>query len=183
MVTEFAGLATPRFRLRLPEDRDTNALVALAGDFRIYDTTENIPHPYQRSDAAAFIERAQRQWQSKEALHVVVAGLDDDAVRAYALLRFDAGLNSAELGYWVGAPYWRQGIATEAGQALIDYAFLQLKLHRLCACYLGRNPESGRVLQKLGFVDEGVQREHSFKHGQAEDLVLMGLLRREWQPD
>ncbi|MEO1036313.1 MAG: GNAT family protein [Pseudomonadota bacterium] len=179
-MLEFAALSTPRLDLRLPANRDIGQLVELAGDFRIFDTTENIPHPYDAADAEAFILRAEAAWQSRRALHVVAIEKSERFLCGYAMLRFDAGLNSAELGYWIGAPYWHQGFATEAADALVTYAFGTLALQRLSACYLTRNAESGRVLEKLGFEQEGLQRQHSFKYGYGEDLVLTGLLRSEW---
>lgn len=58
--------------------------------------------------------------------------------------------NTAELGYWIGVPFWGNGYATEAAQAVLDYAFRNIGLERVIAKFLRRNPASGRVLQKLG---------------------------------
>ena len=179
-MKNFRELTTDRLRLRLPAAADVGALVELAGDFRIFDTTANIPHPYRASDAEDFIARAHAEHQAAQGLHLVASELATDELVGYAMLRFDEGLNAAELGYFVGAPYWGRGYATEAARAMVDYAFAELALTRLSACHLARNPESGRVLRKLGFTEEGVQREHSFKYGYGEDLVLSGYLLREW---
>ena len=179
-MMRFKGLTTERLTLRLPVPDDVAALVAQAGDFRIYDTTASIPHPYSSADAEAFIARANDAFAAGTALHLAVATTADAALVGYGMLRFDEGLATAELGYWIGAPHWNRGYATETSRALIDYAFGELALLRLSACYLARNPESGRVLEKLGFRQEGVLREGSYKHGYGEDLVLTGLLRHEW---
>src|SRR4029077_20513221 len=74
------------------------------------------------------------------------------------------GLNlaqeNAELGYWIGKPYWGCGYCTEAGHAVLRYAFNELRLHRVHARHLSHNPASGRVMQKLGMRHEGRLREH-----------------------
>ena len=179
-MIHFEPLVTPRLTLRRPRPSDATALVALAGDFRIYDTTASIPYPYSAADADAFIAKADADFARAAALHLAVTEADADALIGYGMLRFEPNLDAAELGYWIGVPYWNRGFATETSRALIDYAFGALALTRLSACYLARNPESGRVLAKLGFVEEGVIRAGSFKHGYGEDLVLTGLLRSEW---
>jgi RimJ/RimL family protein N-acetyltransferase len=63
-----------------------------------------------------------------------------------------------ELGYWIARPFWGQGIATEAGRALLDTARESLRLPRLVAGHFTDNPASGRVLEKLGFRPTGVTR-------------------------
>jgi RimJ/RimL family protein N-acetyltransferase len=88
--------------------------------------------------------------------------------------------HQAELGYWIGKPYWNAGLCTEAGRVILRYAFSELCLMRVHAVHLTRNPASGRVLQKLGMRHEGCRRGHVMKWGRLEDIELYGLLREEW---
>lgn len=67
------------------------------------------------------------------------------------------GPHDAEVGYWVGRPWWNQGIATEALRLIIDYCFIEKGFHTLWADHFPDNPASGRVLQKCGFRDTGRQ--------------------------
>lgn len=67
------------------------------------------------------------------------------------------GPHDAEVGYWVGRPWWNQGIATEALRLIIDYCFIEKGFHTLWADHFPDNPASGRVLQKCGFHDTGIQ--------------------------
>jgi RimJ/RimL family protein N-acetyltransferase len=96
-------------------------------------------------------------------------------------LRINRPFDRAELGYWIGEPYWGCGYCTEAAKVVVRYGFEKLDLNRIHACFLERNPSSGKVLQKIGMSDEGVARQHVRKHGKFEDLILYGLLRDEWE--
>ena len=82
----------------------------------------------------------------------------------------------AELGYWIGVPWWNRGFATEAARAVVDFGFGSLGLHRIMARHLARNPSSGRVMEKLGMTKEGMLRHHVLKWGEFEDLVVYAVL-------
>ena len=88
--------------------------------------------------------------------------------------------DQAELGYWIGKPFWGRGYCTEAAQALLRYAFTELGLVRVHSCHFARNPASGRVMQKIGMVKEGCRRQHVKKWDKLEDLELYGVLKQEW---
>lgn len=77
--------------------------------------------------------------------------------------------HSAEIGYWVGEQYWGKGIATEALRIMSDIAFSRLKYQRLFAPVLAPNKASMRVLEKCGYVLEGVFKREVFKKGQYHD--------------
>ena len=87
----------------------------------------------------------------------------------------------AELGYWLGVPFWGHGYATEAAREILRYGFEMLALHRIFASHFKHNPASGRILTKIGMKHEGCQREHLRKWDQFVDSELYGILRREWE--
>jgi len=95
-------------------------------------------------------------------------------------LRFIPRFERAELGYWIGRPYWKNGYCTEAGRAVLQYGFTVLKLNRIHASHFTRNPASGRVMQKMGMAHEGRARQHAKKWDKFEDLELYGTLREQW---
>lgn len=97
------------------------------------------------------------------------------------LFKFDLGSKRAELGYALAKSAWGKGYAGEALPPLVDYAFREMQLNRLDAVIDPRNVASARVLERLGFVHEGTQREHSIIRGETSDSGLYGLLRREWE--
>ena len=94
-------------------------------------------------------------------------------------LRLNIPNRRAELGYWIGVPYWNRGYATEAGKALVDYGFDELGLNRIEAHCMARNPASGRVLEKLRMKPEGILRQHMVKSSVPEDIVLYAVLTSE----
>jgi [ribosomal protein S5]-alanine N-acetyltransferase len=89
--------------------------------------------------------------------------------------------NQAELGYWIGKPYWGHGYCTEAAQAVLRYAFSDLAPVRVHASHFTRNPASGRVMQKIGMRHEGCRRQHVKKWDKTEDLEVYGILKLEWE--
>jgi RimJ/RimL family protein N-acetyltransferase len=88
--------------------------------------------------------------------------------------------NHADLGYWIGVPYWGRGYATEAAAALVQYGFETLNLHRIQASVFAGNHASARVLLKIGMCLEGRLREHVCKWETFYDLESYGILRSDW---
>jgi ribosomal-protein-alanine N-acetyltransferase len=88
----------------------------------------------------------------------------------------------AEIGYAVDYRHQGKGFATEAAEALLDFAFDELGLHRVEATYMPSNRASARVLDKLGFTPEGLLREILLIDGRWEDHVIASLLRSEVRP-
>jgi RimJ/RimL family protein N-acetyltransferase len=96
-------------------------------------------------------------------------------------LRADRDDQRGELGYWIGTPYQRQGYATEAALALLQFGFESWQLHRVTARCFARNLASQRVLRKIGMTHEGRLRQHVNKWGVLEDIDLYGILAEEWR--
>lgn len=173
-------LQTDRLILRPFTLDDAPAVRRLAGDPAIADTTLNIPHPYEEGMAEAWIETHPQQYEKGEgATFAIVRRADGVLLGAIGIHPREAH-DRAEIGYWIGKPYWGQGIATEAAGAVLDYGFGALELNRLYAYFFMRNPASGRVMQKLGMKYEGCLRQHVRKGDGFEDLGVYGMLRDEW---
>ena len=159
---------------------DAHDVQRLAGDHAIADTTLNIPHPYEDGMAEQWIATHKPQFEAGEqATFAIALQATSELVGAIGLVinrRFDR----AELGYWIGRPYWNHDYCTEAGRAVVSYGFTELNLNRIHTYHLSRNPASGRVMEKLGMTREGLLRQHAKKWGKYEDLVEYGLLREDW---
>ncbi len=142
-------LETERLVLRAPRFEDAKAIAQMANDRRIAENTARIPHPYRQSDAEAFIGAANK---GDELALLITRG--EEPIGACGL----AGLGGAggEVGYWIGAPFWGSGYATEALRAIIDHAFTDLSLEAVQGGARVTNPNSRRVLEKCGFQWTGV---------------------------
>ncbi len=155
-MKQLPTLKTERLILRPFEMSDVTDVRLLAGDRAIADTTLNIPHPYEEGMAEQWIRTHQPRFEAGELVNFAITmRADGELVGAIGLVierRFDR----AELGYWVGRPYWRQGYCTEAGRSVLKFGFMELNLNRIHASHLCRNPASGRVMQKLGMTREGL---------------------------
>lgn len=89
--------------------------------------------------------------------------------------------HNASFGIAIGEKdYWNKGYGTEATRLLIDYGFEQLNLHRISSSALAFNERSIRLHKRIGFREEGRQREYVFKNGKFHDHVVFGILREEW---
>lgn len=167
-------LRTSRLLLRPYTPEDIPALIPLIGAREVAATTLRIPHPYTQTDAEEFVRRAQAGDDNSVRFAVEIA--DSATLIGGVGLRLNAAHNHAELGYWLGVPYWGHGYATEAARELVRYGFEDLELHRIYATYFSFNPSSGNVLRKLGMKSEGCQREHILKWGKYCDSLLYGML-------
>ena len=172
-------IPTDRLRLRPFEITDAEDVSILAGDEEIARNTLNIPHPYQREHAEDWIASQRGQFERRESVTYAVTRITDGTLLGAVGLILDAANDSAELGYWIGKPFWGNGYATEAARAVVVWAFGFLDLNRIHASHFPRNPASGRVLQKLGMRHEGRLRQHVKKWGMYLDLERFGLLRDE----
>jgi ribosomal-protein-alanine N-acetyltransferase len=106
---------------------------------------------------------------------------DGIVVGSVSLKNISHMMNYAEIGYGIGEHHQRQGMATVAVQLLVEMAFSESSLRKLLAYVHEKNVASCRVLQKLGFTQEGLLREHYIINGAAENEFLFGLLKHEWK--
>jgi len=144
-------LETKRLVLRAPRLEDAKCVAMLANDRRIAENTRRIPHPYSRADAEDFISSVNVA-NGETAFLITLA--DGTIIGACGVAMTDGP--APEIGYWLGAPYWGQGLATEAARAVIDYAFADLGHEALQCSARVTNPASRRILEKCGFQWTGV---------------------------
>lgn len=146
-------IETERLLLRPPEMRDAPEIARYAGDYDIAKMTKLIPHPYPVPAAEMWVLMRRAGWGKSASRHLIVQTREADGGRMCGM----AGIfrrspeSEWEIGYWIAKHYWGRGLATEAGQALIDYARHELAASVVTAGHYDDNPASGRVLEKLGF--------------------------------
>jgi RimJ/RimL family protein N-acetyltransferase len=167
------ALKTERLVLRAPSMSDVSALVALAGNRRVAENTARIPHPYIAADAEGLLASINH----KASETVFAIELDGALIGMSGL---DPRTDGAELGYWLGVPFWGCGYATEAVRAVIDYAFSELGHEVLHSGARVSNPASRRVLEKCGFQWTGVQLCRIRAINSAAPIDRFRLDRRLW---
>lgn len=173
-------LTTERLLLRSFQVSDAPRVALLAGDFEIACMTSNIPHPYQEKMAVEWIQEHENQYLAHTAIHFAIVKRDEDLLIGAIGLSLDLQNQRAEIGYWIGKPFWNQGYATEAAQRVLKFAFDELDLNRIEARHMTKNPASGRVMQKIGMSYEGTLRQSIYRFGNFEDAALYSILREEF---
>jgi RimJ/RimL family protein N-acetyltransferase len=173
-------LDTPRLRLRPFAETDTDTIFALQSSARVLRYWDAPPWT-QRAQAERFIRVCGQIEQEGTGARLAIERVADRAFVGWcSLSRWDAVYRSAKLTYCLDDAAWGEGIATEAAVALLQWAFDPLDLNRVQAETDTRNTASSRVLEKLGFVREGMLREDCIVDGEVSDSWVYGLLRREW---
>lgn len=169
-------LETARLKLATLSESDIPELVPLIGAKQVAATTLRIPHPYYEEHAREFLTSA----ETENELRLAIRLRSGNQLIGGVGLHPDMQHRRAELGYWIGVPFWGNGYATEAAQAVVRYGFEQLKLNRIFASHFKGNLASGCVLRKLGMRHEGCIREAVLKWGEFVDLELYATLREEF---
>jgi RimJ/RimL family protein N-acetyltransferase len=172
-------LETPRLILRPFTESDGPAVERLAGAREVAETTLTIPHPYPPGGAAMWIATHPPAWEvGTTATFAMVDRATNELVGCIgADIRKED--ERAEIGYWVGMPFWNRGYCTEAAQAVVNFLFDSLGMNRVQARYLTRNVASGRVMQKIGMRHEGVHRQAVKKWGRFEDIGVYAILAED----
>ncbi len=139
--------------------------------------TRTIEHPYPEGAALTWIQTHLETWQHGKGAVFAICHRHDVATPVGAIgMQIEPSHEHAELGYWIAESAWGNGICTEAARRMLEFGFDDLGLHRIHAHHLGRNPASGRVLEKIGMRREGVFRHHVKKWGVFEDAVFYAVL-------
>lgn len=170
-------LETRRLRLRPFGLADAAAVQRLAGAWEVAETTLLIPHPYPDGAAEAWIATHAPSWEAGTAVTCAITQRATGTLVGCVGLTIDRETTSAELGYWIGVPYWNRGYATEAARALVQCGVEVLGLTLIHAQHFPRNPASGRVLEKIGMRCDGLQRDAIRKWGRLEDVVCYSYAR------
>lgn len=149
-----------------------------AGFARLFDAIPAAP-----KSAAQLAEWLDGVQKDKSGFLFAIRPVDEDTLLGYVELD---GILWSNGNAWIGLGLgqrdnWGKGYGTEALQLTLAFAFDELNLHRVQLSVFAYNKRAIALYEKLGFVREGVYREHIRRDGQFYDMFLYGLLRREWQ--
>ncbi len=168
-------LALERLTLRSWRPDDAPVIASLLNNYNIWQyTSDRIPHPYALADAEAFIART----MATEPECNFAITLDDQPIGSIGYTqKADISRIVAELGYWLGEPYWGKGYATEAARGLCEWIFANREIWRLEAIVFTHHPVSRRVLEKAGFTLTHTARKSAIKEGVIRDEWLFERVR------
>ena len=176
---EVFRLETRRLWLRWPRAADASVFRALASDWQVARLTAALPHPYALADADQFIRDSREDNLHGCALRMALT-LKSGARDVAGVIGVEAHDGRPTLGYWLGRPFWGQGLMSEAVAAMVHAFFLFTDGEEICACVSEENAASRGVLEKRGFVE--VERLAAGPGRQAENPCLRFALRRlDWQ--
>ena len=136
-------MQTRRLTLRPLRGDDAERIADLAGVWEVASMTGRIPYPYSLGAA--------QHWITGLAEGEVVFGVEHRGELIGVVGYTPNGNGTAEFGYWIGLPYWRQGFATEAARRLLDHGFIEGGIKTFFCSHFTENPASARVIEKLGF--------------------------------
>jgi RimJ/RimL family protein N-acetyltransferase len=146
----FPILLTPRLVLRQLRADDIPALIKYANNEKIADKVINIPYPYQEHEAVFRISYVLQGFKAKLRYVFAIVLRETDELIGEIGIHLVNNNGDAQVGYWIGEPFWNMGIATEAMQAVVKFGFEQLKLKDIFATIHVDNPASGMVAQHCG---------------------------------
>ncbi len=160
-------LHSEKIILRSLTDDDASALALLADNKKIWDNVRDIlPHPYTIDDAIFFINLT-KQENPQMSFAIEYEGKFCGMIGLVA--QQDIYRRTAEIGYWLGEPFWGKGIATEAAGLITDYGFNELGFVRIHTGIFEHNIGSMKVLEKNGYKKDGVFEKNIIKNGKMID--------------
>jgi ribosomal-protein-alanine N-acetyltransferase len=171
-------LETSRLILREWRDSDIPELVPLIGAQEVAETTLRIPHPYEEQHARDFIASLPKGNELRLAIQLRSNGRLAGGIGLHPKMEH----RRAELGYWIGVPFWSNGYATEAAREVVRFGFETLKLNRIFGGLFEGNAASRAILLKLGMHYEGCARQSVVKWGKPTDVHIYAILREEYKP-
>lgn len=177
---QFPQLETSRFVLRQAQHADADDLYQLYADQAVVQYMSFIP--FTSVDEALdemkwykriFAEQSGLRWMIEDRETSKVIG-------TCGFLAYEQEHHRTELGYDLSSAYWGKGIMKEVASCVIQFGFEQMKLNKIEAKIEPDNQASIRLVEKLGFVQEGLLRQHEYEHGAYVDLAIFALLQSEY---
>ena len=176
----FPELNTRRLLLRQITQEDDKSLLEILSDeatckYLVHNAVNDI------EAIKRMITDMQRFFDEKQRIRWGIAQKQDHSVIGHCgFFDIDKSNCCAEISYCLKKEFREQGIMTEAVGAMLKFGFEDYQLNRIVAKVMKGNAGSVKVLQKLGFVQEGLLRESLYKNGQYHDLMLFSVLQSDY---
>ena len=158
---------------------DAPGLTKIINNRNVLDNLrDGIPYPYTEKDAEEFINDMLSADRDKAYAFAIT--VNDKVVGSIGVFRCgNIHHRTAEMGYYIGEPYWGQGIGTCAVKQTCDYIFGHTDIIRIFAEPFARNTASCRILEKSGFLFEGTLRKNAVKNGEILDMKMYSIIKQD----
>jgi len=132
----------------------------------------------------------QKEWIKKISVKIrkrksyvfgIILPRQKDVIGIIGLEKFNWGNKNAQIGYWLAKDHWGKGLIPKAVHLILAFAFRKLKLHRVYAAVFADNIQSQKVLEKCGFIKEGLTRHATFRFNRWHDKIRYGILSHEFK--
>ena len=165
-------------RIRKWKLEDKTALAENLNNQKVMDNLrDGLPYPYTENDAEGFIKAMLSADKDKTFAFAITA--DEKVIGSIGVFRCDnIHCRTAEMGYYIGEKYWGHGYMTSAVRQTCEYVFENTDIIRIFAEPFAHNAASCRVLEKSGFVCEGILRSNAFKNGKIADMKMYALIKQ-----
>ena len=158
-------------------EEDIPSIVKYLNNPKLIANTLTIPYPFMVSDAEALLELMKLISPELKRLFAIRLCLTGELVGVCSLSRPSNDSHTAEISCWLGEPFWHRGLMSQVARKVIEVMSSEWKdLIRIEAHVFPWNKPSMRVLEKTGFLFEGVLRKHNFKNGQHNDGHLYSFI-------
>jgi RimJ/RimL family protein N-acetyltransferase len=167
-------LETKRLLLRPLRDDDAYAMTSAVNNYEVSKNLARVAYPYSLGDAKEFINLQRGFEKPSQTCAIAFRAAPDELIGVVA---YEANL---EFGYWLRQCCWNMGLMSEAAAALLQHAMTQTDIPRLKSGYHTDNPNSGRILRKLGFIETHVEMNFSVAQNKDVPVMKMVLTRETW---
>ncbi|UIO43270.1 GNAT family N-acetyltransferase [Brevibacillus brevis] len=171
---------TERIYLRKMTGEDVDVYHTWRNDEEVMRTTNPSMDVYTWEDTNGFVNQVILQASSSKS-YMIVDSQTNRPIGITSLIQIDPKNRNAECIIDIGEKeYWGKGYGREAMKLLLDYAFLEMNLHRVSLRVFSFNERAIKLYERLGFKQEGISRQFLFREGKWHDIVHMGILQQEY---
>lgn len=167
-----------QLELRAYTLEDAKSLKNLANDYEVSkNLRDTFPYPYLESDAIRYLQFVTKLPPDKGIEYAII--VDGIFAGAIGVTFFsDIYKKNGEIGYWLGRPFWNQGIVSRAIAMLVEYTFENYPIHKITAEVFATNIGSQRALEKNRFILEGICKDHVYKENVFHDVYLYAVFAK-----
>ncbi len=167
-----------KITIRSWQEKDIPNLLLFANNEKVArNLRDQFPQPYTERDAITWIMLNK---DLHPALNMAIVVDDKMAGGTGISIKDDIYRKNAEIGYWIGEPFWKKGIATEAVRQMVDHTFRNFEITRIYASTFDFNIASQKVLMKLGFNREARLRKALFRDDKYFDEIILSVLKEDY---